>query len=71
MADVKKKMRIRAGHRGHAKKIISKSKEMMENIEVENTGMLRKLKSIETELKDKLSRLNSLKAMDNEIAELL
>ena len=64
MADVKKKTRIRAGHQENH----IKSKEMMENIEVENTGMLRKLKSIESELKDKLSRL---KAMDNEIAELL
>ena len=68
MADVKKKIRIRVGHRGHAKKIISRTKEMMENIEVENTGMLKKVKSVESELKDKLSLL---KNMDNEIAELL
>lgn len=68
MADVSKKVRIRAGHRSHARKIITIAKETIERIEGGNTGLLKKLKSLESELKDKLSQL---KSMDTDIAENL
>ncbi|XP_028417499.1 uncharacterized protein LOC114541902 [Dendronephthya gigantea] len=68
MADVSKKVRIRAGHRSHAKKIMSMARETLKKVEGGNVGLLKKLKSLESESKDKLSQLRN---MDTEIAELL
>ena len=65
MADVKKKIRIRAGHKSHAKRIIAHAREL---IEAGNPAESRKLKSLKSNLKDKIVELKDL---DREIVELI
>ena len=65
MADVKKKIRIRTGHKSHAKRIIVHTGEL---IEAGNPAESRKLKSLKSNLKDKIVELKDL---DREIVELI
>ena len=65
MADVKKKVRIRAGHRSYVRKVITTARELTDS---GISSDLKKLKSLQSTLKDNLAERKDL---DRAIVELL
>ena len=63
---VKKKIRIRGGHRGYVKQVITQAKESL--VIEKSPENVRLLKQYKATLVDKL---HELKSLDSEIAELL
>ena len=63
---VKKKVRIRGGHRGYVKQVITQAKESL--VIEKSPENVRLLKQYKATLVDKL---HELKSLDSEIAELL
>ena len=65
MADLKKKIRIRGGHRGYVRKTIDAVADILA---ANNTEELKKLKTLRSTLKEQLKQLKDL---DNEIVDLI